>query len=336
MGDPVDDGYRMPAEWERHERCWMIWPRHPVTFPELEPARVAYAAVARSIARFEPLTMLARSEDVEAARERCGGGIEVVPLDVDDSWSRDTGPTWLVDGRGGLAGVDWPFNNYGDIDDDYESDRLIARRLLERSGARRFEAPIILEGGAIHTDGSGTLLTTENVVLNDNRNPGLTKAEADAVFRAYLGVEQVIWLDQALEVDPTDGHVDNLACFLRPGVVAALSTDDPEDSQYEALQENLRRLRLAEDASGRKLEVVEIRQPSRREYRGERVAASYINFYIANGGIVLPVFDDPADRPAVEALALAFPDRVVAPVPGFDIARSGGCIHCITQQEPLS
>lgn len=336
MGDPVDDGYRMPAEWERHRRCWMIWPRHPVTFPELEPARKAYAAVARAIARFEPLTMLVSPEDVEGAQTHCGEGIDVVALEIEDSWARDTGPSYLVDGRGGLGGVDWPFNNYGDIDDDYENDRLIARRLLERSGARRFEAPIILEGGAIHTDGSGTLLTTENVVLNQNRNPGLTKAEADEVFRAHLGVDTVIWLDKALEVDPTDGHVDNLACFVRPGVVAALVSDDPSDSQYKALQENLRRLRLAQDASGRTLEIIEIRQPGRREYRGERVASSYINFYIANGGIVLPVFDDPVDQPAVEALERAFPDRVVAPVPGFDIARSGGCIHCITQQEPVS
>ena len=135
MGDPVDDGYRMPAEWERHQRCWMIWPRQPVTFPELEPAQKAYAAVARAVARFEPLTMLASPEDVEGAQTHCGEGIDVVALEIEDSWARDTGPTYLVDGRGGLGGVDWPFNNYGDIDDDYENDRLIARRLLERSGA---------------------------------------------------------------------------------------------------------------------------------------------------------------------------------------------------------
>ncbi len=324
----------MPPEWEPHTRCWMAWPCHEETFPDLGVARDAYAAVARAIARFEPVTMVARATHVEDARARCGGGVELLPLEIDDSWTRDTGPTYLVDERGGLGGVDWPFNNYGEIDDDYQNDRLLARRLLERSAGRRFEAPIILEGGAIHTDGRGTLLTTESVVLNPNRNPGLTKPEADEVFRTHLGVEKVIWLDKALDVDSTDGHVDNLACFVRPGVVAALVSEDPADSHYAPLRENLRRLENAKDAAGRSLEIIEIRQPSRKEYRGTRVCASYINFYIANGGIVLPVFDDPADRDAIEALERAFPDRVVVPVPGIDIVRSEGCIHCITQQEP--
>jgi agmatine deiminase len=334
MADPIDDGYRMPPEWEAHRRCWMAWPCHETTFPDLAVARDAYAAVARAIAGFEPVTMIARPAHIEDARALCGAGVDLLALEIDDSWARDTGPTFLVDGLGGLAGVDWPFNNYGEIDDDYQNDRLLARRLLEHSGGRRFEAPIILEGGAIHTDGQGTLLTTENVVLNPNRNPGLTRSEADEVFRAHLGAEKVIWLDKALDVDSTDGHVDNLACFVRPGVVAALVSDDPDDSQYEPLRENLRRLETAKDAAGRSLEIIEIRQPSRREFRGERVCASYINFYIANGGIVVPVFDDPADQDAIETLERAFPDRVVVPVPGLDIVRGGGCIHCITQQEP--
>jgi agmatine deiminase len=312
----------------------MAWPCHEATFPDLPVARDAYARVARAIARFEPVTMVARPAHVEDARARCGEGVELWPFEIEDSWLRDTGPTYLIDRRGGLAGVDWPFNNYGEIDEDYENDKLIAQRVLKRSAVRRFEAPIILEGGAIHTDGQGTLLTTENVVLNPNRNPGLTKSEADEVFRGYLGVEKVIWLEKALDVDSTDGHVDNLACFVRPGVVAALVSDDPADSHYAPLCENLRRLELAKDASGRRLEIIEIRQPRRMEFCGERVCASYINFYIANDGIVVPVFDDPADRDAIEALERAFPDRTVVPVPGIDIVRGGGCIHCITQQEP--
>ncbi len=312
----------------------MAWPCHPETFTDLSVARDAYAAVARAIARFEPVVMVANPVHIEDARVRCGDGIEFVGLEIEDSWARDTGPTYLVDRHGELAGVDWPFNNYGEIDEDYQNDRLLARRLLERSSVRRFEAPIILEGGAIHTDGQGTLLTTENVVLNPNRNPGLTKADADDVFRGHLDVEKVIWLDKALEVDSTDGHVDNLACFVRPGVVAALVSDDPTDSHYAPLRENLRRLELAKDAAGRSLEIIEIRQPRRMEFGGERVPASYINFYIANGGIVVPVFDDPVDRDAIATLSQAFPDRVVVAVPGIDIARGGGCIHCITQQEP--
>jgi len=201
MGDPIDDGYQMPPEWEPHTRCWMAWPCNEETFTDLTVARRAYAAVARAIARFEPVTMVANAQHIEDARARCGDGVECSPLELEDSWLRDTGPTYLIDRQGGLAGVDWPFNNYGEIDPNYDNDRLIARRLLSRSGARRFEAPITLEGGAIHTDGQGTLLTTENVVLNPNRNPGLTKQDADEVFRVHLGVEKVIWLDKALDID---------------------------------------------------------------------------------------------------------------------------------------
>jgi agmatine deiminase len=336
MVTPIDNGYRMPPEWAAHERCWMAWPCHEETFPDLTVARSAYAAVADAIARFEPLTMVANPGDVKGAQALCGAGVEVLAIEIEDSWMRDTGPTFLTDGSGARAAVDWPFNNYGEIDPDYENDKQLARRILEHSGVPRFEAPIILEGGAIHTDGEGTLLTTENVVLNPNRNPGLSKKEADEIFRTHLGVEKVIWLDKALEVDSTDGHVDNLACFVRPGVVAALVARDPADSQYAALQENLMRLKKARDAAGRSLEIIEICQPARREFRDERIPASYINFYIANGGIVLPVFGDPADRPAIDALARAFPEREVVPVPGIDIVRSGGCIHCITQQEPKS
>ncbi len=335
MGPPVDDSFSMPAEWAPHRGCWMAWPCHPTTFPDLKAARNAYAAVARAIARFEPLTMIANPQDAEDARGQCGDPIRVLEHAIDDSWTRDTGPTWLVDGRGNLAGVDWPFNNYGEIDGDYENDEGLARWMLERSGARRFEAPITLEGGAIHTDGEGSLLTTESVILNPNRNPGLTKTDAEEVFRAYLGIENVIWLDKALDVDSTDGHVDNLACFVRPGVVAALSEADSADTHYAALRENLRRLELARDSRGRRLEIIEIRQPPRREIDDQRVCASYINFYISNGGVVLPVFDDPADGLAIEALTRAFPDREVVPVPGLDIVKSEGCVHCITQQEPV-
>ena len=324
----------MPPEWAPHRGCWMAWPCEAEVFPDLPAARRAYATVARSVVGFEPLTMVANPEDVEEARRLCGDSVRVEALPIDDAWTRDTGPTYLVDGRGQLAGVDWPFNGYGKFE-PHDKDAAMARWMLERSGARRFEAPIILEGGAIHTDGRGTLLTTESVVLNPNRNPGLTAAEANEVFRAYLGVEEVIWLDKALEVDTTDGHVDNLACFVRPGVVALLSEPDPSDPHYAPLRENRRRLELSKDATGRPLELVEFRQPARREFKGERIPMSYINHYIANGAVVLPLFDDPADAGALETAARAYPDREVATVPCLEIVRGGGGIHCITQQEPL-
>jgi agmatine deiminase len=311
----------------------MAWPHEGETFLDLPAARSAFAEVARVIARFEPVVMIADPEDAEEARRLCGDSIRIEALAIEDAWTRDAGPTYLVNGRGELGGVDWPFNGYGKYE-PYELDAAVAGWMLEQSHATRFEAPIILEGGAIHTDGEGTLLTTESVVLNPNRNPGLTMAEADEIFRAYLGVEQVIWLDKALEFDTTDGHVDNLACFARPGVVAVLAEADPSDPHYEPLRENRRRLELSKDASGRALEIVEFQQPARQQVRGERVPMSYVNHYIANGGIILPVFGDPADAGAVEAATRLYPEREVATVPGLEIVKAGGCIHCITQQEP--
>jgi agmatine deiminase len=312
----------------------MAWPCDAETFADLPAARSAYSEVALAIARFEPVTMIADPEDVSEAQRLCGDTIRVVALAIDDAWTRDTGPTFLVDGRGELAGVDWPFNGYGKYE-QHALDAAMAGWILERSGARRFEAPIILEGGAIHTDGQGTLLTTESVVLNPNRNPGLTAKDAEEIFRAYLGVQQVIWLDKALEIDPTDGHVDNLACFARPGVVALLTEADHSDPHYEPLRENRRRLELSKDAAGRPLALVEFQQPARREFRGGRIPMSYVNHYIANGGIILPVFEDPADEQAIETASRLYPDRQVAAVPGLEIVKAGGCIHCITQQEPL-
>jgi agmatine deiminase len=335
MATPRAAGFRMPAEWEPHRHCWMAWPREPETFLDLEKARLDYTAVARAIARFEPLTMLATAEDTVEARRRCGDGIEVLTLPFEDSWTRDTGPTYVVDGSGNLAGVDWPFNCYGELVDEYEEDARMAERMLEHGGVRRFEAPITLEGGAIHCDGQGTLLTTESVVLNPNRNPGLTKDEADRVFRDFLGVEKVIWLDKALEFDDTGGHVDNLACFVRPGVVMALSEDDPADSNHAALQENLEKLRSATDAAGRALQVLEIPQPPRQEWRGRRVPFSYVNHYIANGGVVFPAYGGPADEAAQKVLQKAYPDREVVGAPALEVCRGGGSVHCITQQEPL-
>jgi len=312
----------------------MAWPCEQETFTDLPAARSVYAEVARAIARFETLTLVANPGDVEEARLLCGESVRVEPLVFDDSWTRDTGPTYLVDGRGRLGGVDWPFNGYGKYE-PYAADAAMAGWMLAYSEARRFEAPIILEGGAIHTDGQGTLLTTESVVLNPNRNPGLTSTEAEEVFRAYLGVREVVWLDKALEVDTTDGHVDNLACFVRPGVVALLAEPDPADPHFEALRENRRRLERAADAKGRSFEIVELRQPARRELGGERLPMSYINHYLANGAVLLPVFDDPADEEAVLTTARVYPGREIVPIPALEIVKGGGGIHCITQQEPL-
>ncbi len=213
----------------------------------------------------------------------------------------------------------------------------MARRVAELTGARRFTAPIVLEGGAIHTDGEGTLLTTEDVVLDERRNPGLGRAEVERVLRAYLGVERIVWLVKTFEDDTIGSHVDAVACFVAPGVVTALSCDDPSDPQFEPLRENISRLEAAETASGRRLDVVKIRQPARRldPDGGHRVAASYINFYIATGAVIVPGFDDPCDAPARETLARLFPGREVVQLPTLELGRLGAGPHCITQQQPL-
>ena len=338
MVTPREAGFFMPAEWARHACCWMAWPCRPENWDDLERACATYASVARAIARFEPVTVTANAEDAGAARRALAGDadIEVVLLPSDDSWSRDTAPTFLVDGRGGLAGVDWGFNAYGGIYEEYGRTRTMARRVLDLLGVRRFAAPLVLEGGAVHVDGEGTVLTTTEVVLDPRRNPGLEQDVAERILCDHLGAERVIWLTSALDHDNTGGHVDNLACFTAPGVVAALGCADRDDPQYAAVHENLARLRAATDACGRALEVVELPMPARPEHRGRRLSPSYVNFYVADGAVVIPAFDDPADAQARDTVARLFPGRAVVQIPTLELAKADGNIHCVTQQQPVT
>jgi len=335
MPTPADLGFVMPAEWEPHARCWMAWPcRRSVWGDAMDAAREVYATVAHAVAAFEPVTMLCNPADVAEASLACGRGIDVLPMEIDDSWTRDTGPTFLVDRRGGLAGVDWRYNAWGERYRPYDRDADLARRILERVGAERFEAPIVLEGGAVHGDGEGTVLVTETCLLNTNRNPGLGRLEIEAVLHDFLGAARVIWLTGGLEDDETDGHVDNVACFAGPGVVLALVSDDPGDGNYAVLQENLEILRGATDAQGRALRVLTVPQPPRREHQGRRLPLSYVNLYVANGGVVMPTFEAATDDRAYRVLRDAFPGRRVVRVSASDIVPGGGGIHCITLQQP--
>ncbi len=332
---PASENFYMPAEWRQHARCWMAWPcREEVWDGKIEDAREAYAAVARAIADFEPVTMIANPADVAAASLACGRGVDILPMDIDDSWMRDIGPTYVIDGKGGIAGCDWHFNAWGKKYEFYNNDARLAERLLAHQNIRRLEAPFVLEGGAVHTDGQGTLLTTESVLLNPNRNPGMDRAEVEQSLRDWLGVEKIIWLPAGYHEDETDGHIDNIACFARPGVVLAASCPDAGDPNYETFAANLEILRSSTDAKGRALEVITLDQPTRMEENGKRLSSSYVNFYIANGGIVMPAFEDRRDNAAYKAVAQAFPDSKVVQVPSTDIIRGGGCIHCITQQQP--
>lgn len=336
---PAALGYAMPPEWAPHERTLMAWPCRVELWPDgLEAARKAYARVAATIAEFEPVTLLCNAGDAVEAKLMCGRGVEVLTLPIDDSWVRDNGPTYLVHREtGARAAVQWRFNGYGGkVDWPHDNDARVPERYLDQRGERRFVAPMVLEGGALHVDGAGTVLVTEQCLLNPNRNPSLSKAEIEATLRAYLGVDTVLWLPEGLIDDDTDGHVDEIACFARPGTVLALTTQDQDDPQYPILHRNAQLLRGMTDAAGRPLEVVELPQPrARRVPDGRRQSLSYVNFYLCNGGVILPSFEDPCDDRARRILAEQFPDRDVVQVPGLPISLGGGCVHCITQQVPV-
>ena len=336
MSYPIDDGFYMPPEWAPHARCWMEWPtRADLWGEDFDAARDAYAEVAKAIARFEPVTMIANPDALAEVSLKCGGKVSALPLEHDDSWMRDNGPTFLVDGKGGLAGADWRFNGWGERYKPYDKDAAVAQAVLEHLAVPRYDASFVLEGGAIHVDGEGTLITTEQCLLNPNRNPGLDRKDLEELLRRYLGIETVIWLGEGLEEDETDGHVDNIACFVRPAAVMLLSTADESDGNFRALSDNRKRLQSARDAKGRALEIIEIEQPKRREGKdGRRLALSYVNFYFANGGVVVPAFEDARDEDAFALFEKCFPDREVVQVLTTDIVPGGGGIHCITQQQP--
>ncbi len=342
---PAEAGFFMPAEWHPHERCWMAWPCRETTwnakagarFGNIETAREAFGQVARAIAEFEPLTMLCRPEDEAAAKAACGSGVETMVIDLSDSWVRDTGPSFVIDGKGGLAAVDWQFNAWGGNYPGFEADKALAAGLAERIDVTAYHAPFIFEGGAVHVDGEGTALVVEECILHPNRNPGMTKDRFEHYMADYLGVQKVIWLPLGLEDDETDGHVDEVACFAAPGHVLALATDDSSDANYPRLRANLEMLASVRDAKGRAFEVTTLPQPEKINYdSGIRVALSYVNFYPANGGLVMPAFSVPEDDAARAILQSVFRDRRIVQVPAFSIALGGGCIHCITQQQPVA
>ncbi|MEP2828304.1 agmatine deiminase family protein [Parvibaculum sp.] len=334
---PADDGLFMPAEWEPHERCWMQWPsRTEVWGDRLPQTYAAYAQVARAIAAFEPVSMVCRPEDEAQVRLACGRGIETVPLPIDDSWCRDSGPIFLIDGKGHAAGSQWRFNAWGNAYHGYENDAAVAGLILDRLGMRKYSNNMVLEGGAISADGYGTLLTTEECLLNDNRNPGMTRQQIEETLALTLGVARIIWLDRGLEDDETSGHVDMIASFAGEGRVLLHKPEDRRDPNYARMQDNKQRLEAAKDARGRALEVIEIPQPQRQFKRedGRRLCTSYVNSYIANGAVIMPTYDDPNDDVAAGIMAEAFPGRKIETVPALEIAIGGGSIHCITQQQP--
>ena len=354
---PAADGFRMPAEWEPHAGCWMAWPERTDNWRlGAKPAQAAYAAIAIAIAASEPVTMGVSDAQFEHARGVLPDSVRVVELATDDAWLRDTGPTFVVDGAGGRRGVDWRFNAWGGLDGGlyfpWDRDARVAAKVLEIEGADRYRAPIVLEGGAIHVDGEGTALVTEQCLLNPNRNPELSRADIEATLNDYLGTAKVIWLGAGVVADETDGHVDNLACFARPGVVLLTWAEDPADPQAAVSADAAARLEAATDARGRALEVVRLPAPgplaiaaeeaggveeiegTKPRRAGERLAGSYVNFYLGNSRIVAPLLDRRTDAEAISILGATFPEREVVAVPAREVLLGGGNIHCITQQVP--
>ena len=325
----------MPAEWEAHERCWMAWPCRVETWGDnLDATRRTYAEVANAVGGFEPVTMLALRRDVDDARRLCSENVSILPADIDDSWLRDTGPNFVRNNSGEIAASLFHFNAWGKKYASWGKDAAIGHRIAEFLGVRTFSTPIFMEGGGINVDGDGTVLTTEQCVLNDNRNPGLARDEAEQVFRDALGVAKVLWMPGDPDDTETDGHVDGIACFVEPGKVLVEICPDAATQRYDNMQANVNALRGATDAKGRALEIVLIEEAYEAERRNEIFACSYINFYIANGGIVMPGFGIDRDADARQNVAALFPDREVGQVDVSDIAIGGGGIHCITQQQP--
>jgi agmatine deiminase len=332
---PAEVGFSMPAEWKSHRACYISWPCKPETwFGHEARAKAAYAAVANAISRFEPVIVLTPRRLLAEARHHLGREVQVEEMDLDDAWIRDNGPIFVRSPNGNLAAVGFRFNGWGERFVPYSRDARVPEVLASRLGLPLYRAPLVLEGGAIAVDGEGTVLTTESCLLNPNRNPGMTKESIEEALRSYLGVRKVLWLRQGMHHSQVDGHIDGIAAFARPRTVIAGAVEDPSDPNHTILRENRERLGTETDARGRPLEVLDLPFPTLRQLDGLRVAATYMNFYIANGGIVAPVFGDRVDRAALDRLRTIFPDREVAGVRSEHIAVGGGVIHCITQQLP--
>ena len=360
---PSADGYYMPAEYEPHKGCIMIWPKRPGSWNYgAKKAREAFKRVAWAIAESEEVFMLAEADVEENAREMLTGNpghaIHVIRMESDDAWARDVAPTFVVNDEKNVRGIDWEFNAWGgDVDGLYahwEKDDQVAEKVCEELHYDCYEAhPFVLEGGSIHSDGEGTVLVTAACLLSAGRNPKLSKQEIEQKLCDYLGAQKVIWLERGIYNDETNEHVDNICAFVRPGEVVLAWTDDETDPQYAMSKSCLEILERETDAMGRKIKVHKLPIPKTpicvteedlggyefedgedtREV-GERLAASYVNFYISNGGVIVPQFGDEHDEAAVEILKAAFPERTVYPVPARDILLGGGNIHCITQQIP--
>ena len=317
-----------PAEWELHERCIIGWPGADLVSRRLiTAAKTDYALVARAISDFEPVLVVARPGFGPEAAAYCGPTVDVIELPLGEAWLRDSGPIFAR-GRNELVAVDFLFNGWGETLPADAHDERIGAGLAEWLGLERVAAPLVLEGGAVTTDGEGTMIAVETTILHERRNPGVSRAECEAAFREILGIERTIWLEHGLLEDGTGGHVDNVAAFVAPGRVLCQTVRDRDDPNHTRLEAN----RVVLEAAG--LEVIELDVLPYRQWAGRRIALPYVNFYIGNGCVIVPLACLPSDREGLDQVRSVFPDREVVGVPATNLARRGGGAHCITLQQP--
>jgi agmatine deiminase len=342
--------YRMPAEWERHKATWLAWPHERTDWPgKFAPIPWVYAEIVRHLARVERVNLLVqdRAEERAACRilQKSGADLSAVDFFVaptNRGWMRDSGAIFVRNCAkpDKIAAMKWRFNAWAKYD-DWRKDNAAMNRILPKlklpvRQPRYQGRPVVLEGGSIDVNGLGTLLTTEECLLSDTqtRNPGFTRADWESVFREYLGATNVLWLGRGIAGDDTHGHVDDLARFVNPTTVVTVVESDPSDANYQPLLENLARLREMKDQDGRPLRVETLPMPRPVYFAGQRLPASYANFYIANRIVLVPTFTDPNDLPALNILAGLFPDREVIGIPARDLVLGLGTVHCLTQQQP--
>ena len=365
---PKQDGFRMPGEFEPQQHIFMVWPERPDNWRYgAKPAQRAYAEVATAIAKHTPVTMLVSNTQYANCRARLPEHIRVVEMSSDDAWVRDSGPTFVINDKGEIRGVDWIFNAWGGLVDGlyfpWANDDAVAQKICDLMGVDSYRTDaascpagldFILEGGSIHVDGEGTLITTEMCLLNPSagRNvPNLNKDQIEMMLKEYLNLEKIIWIKDGIDPYETNGHIDDVACFIRPGEVACIWTEDPAHPFYEAAQAAYKTLSKSIDAKGRKLKVYKMCMTKEPCYlkdawsidtatgaipreEGEISIASYMNFLITNNAIILPQYGDENDALAVQQAQEMFPGYTIEPVMTTEIAYGGGNIHCITQQMP--
>lgn len=354
---PKKDGFRMPWEFEPHKQIWMIWPERPDNWQHGgTDAQKAFTDVAKAVSRFTPVTMCVSARQYENCRNTLPENIRVVEVANDDAWMRDCGPTFVVNDKGDVRAVDWDFNAWGGLVDGlyfpWAEDQKLAQKVCEIEGVDTYHTPdFVLEGGSIHVDGEGTVMVTEMCLLSEGRNPHMSKEEIEEMLKDYLNVEKVLWVKDGIDPEETNGHIDDVACFVRPGEAACIYTEDETHPFYTVAKETYDYLSSQTDAKGRKLKVHKLCTTIDpvtygAEYEVDTVAGSiprhaddicitsYMNFLITNGAIIAPQYGDKNDALALEQLQEMFPDHEIVGVQTRQVVYGGGNIHCITQQQP--